>query len=805
MKLIEKLENRDAIKKALEIEIKNRYINIDGKTKPFSKYILAEIKKIIKLLPKNEKWRNMYKVFESYPFLMMAERIRAVNEFCELLVEQYVEYIPEEKLEKKQFTNNPDLTDVTYCKGVGPKIATLLNKLKIYTVSDLLNYYPSKHLDYSKRTKIKDIKEGENVTIFGEIRHVNIFNSPNKNMCILTIEVYDGTGKIKSTWFYKKLNRKMQEHYKSNYPQGANIILSGVAKRDNYYGGYTVERQEATVITADFEQKDVIHNARIVPIYPLCENMNVKVLRRAIFNAIEIYADKIENILPEYIIEQYNLLDKKTAIKQIHFPDNFEILEQAKKTLIFEELFIMQLKFLLIREQVRKTIKTEKINIKPNGLVDKFIKNLPFKLTEGQNKAFNEILNDLNSTEPMQRLLQGDVGSGKTVVACMMLLAAVENGYQGAMMAPTEILATQHYKNFTEWLTPLGLHVGLFVGKHGAKIRREMQTNLANGQTHIAIGTHALIQDGVEFKNLGAVVVDEQHKFGVKQRKDLAQKGVNPQLLTMTATPIPRTLALSVHGDLDITSIDELPKGRKSIITTHISGSTMRKQAYDLIRAEVKKGHRAYIVFPLIDESEALSAKAATKEAEKLKEKIFPDLKIGLVHGKLSAQEKEENMLKFKKGEYDILVSTTVIEVGVDVPEATVMIIENAERFGLSQLHQLRGRVGRSSRQSYCILASDTKSPETKARLNVMTQTNNGFVIAEKDLQLRGPGEFMGTRQSGLPSLMIADLVQDVEILEVARCAAINFVKEDNLENHRALKVLIDRKLDEIRSYISSG
>ena len=804
MKLIDKLDNKDEIKKALEIEVKNHYINIVGRRKSFSRYMLSEIKKIIRLVPKNESWRNIYTSFNNYQLLMLSERIQVINRLCELLSEPYVEYIPENK-EKKPFSNDPEKTDVTYCKGVGPKIAALLNKLKIFTVMDLLNYYPSRHLDYTNRTKIKDIKEGDNVTVFGEIRDVNIYNSPNKNMCILTIVVSDGTGRVKATWFYKKLNRKMQEHYKANYPKGANIILSGVAKRDNYYGGYMVDRQEATVITADFENKDIIHNARIVPVYPLCENMNVKTLRRAIFNAIENYLGKVEEILPEKIRQEYNLLDKKTAIKQIHFPDSFELLEQAKRSLIFEELFILQLKFLLIRESVRKSIKTEKINIKPNGLVDRFVQSLPFKLTDGQNNAFNEILSDLNSTEPMQRLLQGDVGSGKTVVACMMLLAAVENGYQGAIMAPTEILATQHYKNFVEWLTPLGLHVGLFVGKNGAKVRREMQTNLLNGQTHIAVGTHALIQEAVEFRNLGAVVVDEQHRFGVKQRKELAQKGVNPQLLTMTATPIPRTLALSVHGDLDVTTIDELPKGRKPVLTSLISGSTMRKKAYDLIRNEVKKGNRAYIVFPLIDESETLSAKAATKEAEKLRTKIFPELKIGLVHGKLSAQEKEENMQKFKNGEYDILVSTTVIEVGVDVPEATVMIIENAERFGLSQLHQLRGRVGRSERQSYCILASESKNAETLARLGVMTQTNNGFIIAEKDLQLRGPGEFMGTRQSGLPDLMIADIVHDVEILEAARGAAIKFVKEDNLDKYPNLKRIIEEKLAEMRSYMAAG
>ena len=802
MKLIEKLDNRDEIKKALEIEVKNHYINIVGKKKSFSKYMSGEIKKIIRLMPKNEKWRNIYKAFDNYQLLTLSERIHAINKICELLTEPYVEYTPEVK---KPFSNDPEKTDVTYCKGVGPKIAALLNKLKIFTVMDLLNYYPSRHLDYTNHTKIKSIKEGDNVTIFGEIRDVNIYNSPNKNMCILTVTVSDGTGRVKATWFYKKLNRKMQEHYKANYPKGANIILSGTAKIDNYYGGFTIDKQEATVITADFETKDIIHNARIVPVYPLCENMNVKTLRRAIFNAIENYLDKVPDLLPEKIKQENALLDKRTAIRQIHFPDNFELLEQAKRTLIFEELFILQLKFLLIRESVRRTIKTEKINIKPNGLVDKFVQSLPFKLTDGQNNAFNEILSDLNSTEPMQRLLQGDVGSGKTVVACMMLLAAVENGYQGAIMAPTEILATQHYKNFVEWLTPLGLQVGLFVGKNGAKVRREMQTNLLNGQTHIAVGTHALIQDAVEFKNLGAVVVDEQHRFGVKQRKELSQKGTNPQLLTMTATPIPRTLALSVHGDLDVTTINELPKGRKPVITSLISGATQRRQAYELIRAEVKKGNRAYIVFPLIDESETLSAKAATKEAEKLKEKVFPDLRIGLVHGKLTAQEKEDTMQKFKKGEYDILVSTTVIEVGVDVPEATVMIIENAERFGLSQLHQLRGRVGRSERQSYCILASDSRNAETRARLNVMTQTNNGFVIAEKDLQLRGPGEFMGTRQSGLPDLMIADIVHDVEILEAARNAAINFTENDSINNYPELKKLIEEKLAEMRSFVNAG
>ena len=385
----------------------------------------------------------------------------------------------------------------------------------------------------------------------------------------------------------------------------------------------------------------------------------------------------------------------------------------------------------------------------------------------------------------MARLLQGDVGSGKTVVATIMLLAGVENGYQGAFMAPTEILAQQHYYNLQKWLTPMGLSVGLFLGSQGKKVREKFRTDLRNGQMNIAVGTHALIQDDVDFNNLGAIVVDEQHRFGVKQRNVLKKKSQNPQILTMTATPIPRTLALTVHGDLDLTIIDELPKGRKPIKTSLV---TSHRGVYEHIQKQIEQGRQAYIVYPLIEESETLSAKAATIEAERLQKEVFPQFKIGLLHGKLKNDEKEQVMDDFKNKKYDILVSTTVVEVGVDVPNATVILIENAERFGLSQLHQLRGRVGRSDIQSYCILFTATKSQETKERLNIMTQTNDGFVIAEKDLQIRGPGEFLGTRQSGLPDLIISDIVRDAKILEMARNEAIDFVKKYNLNDFPKLK-----------------
>lgn len=547
----------------------------------------------------------------------------------------------------------------------------------------------------------------------------------------------------------------------------------------------TLDKPVYSIMEDEILGESNINLARIVPIYPLSENLNIKTLRRAIFNTIQLFKNDIETVLPRKVIEKYNLMEKREAVEQMHFPKDNDSLHNARYSLVFEELFLIQLKLALLREENNKSISSIPLEIKKDGLVMRFINSLPFELTGAQKRAVNEILNDLNSTKPMQRLLQGDVGSGKTVVACIMLLAAIENGYQAAIMAPTEILAQQHYNNLVKWLTPLGLSVELLIGSISKKQRTVSETNLRNGQANIAVGTHALIQDTVDFANLGAVVIDEQHRFGVKQRLALRKKSQNPQILTMTATPIPRTLAITMNGDLDLTIIDELPSGRKPILTTMTNS---RRQIASLIRREVESGRQAYIVYPLIEESETLSAKAATIEKEKWQNEVFPEYKIGLLHGKLKNDEKDEVMNKFKNKEYDILVSTTVVEVGVDVPNATVIVIENAERFGLSQLHQLRGRVGRSDLQSYCVLSSSTKSQETRARLDIMTQTNDGFVIAEKDLQLRGPGEFLGTRQSGLPDMIIADIVNDAKILELARAEAIDFVKNNNIDDYPLLK-----------------
>ena len=776
------MENLEQIKKAIEIEVKYKYININGKTRNFSSFICSELRKEIKS-SKNPKWQVLLEHFERYQMDTLPQRKKSLEKLVRLIKSDIAQAgKTQENKEEKTLSLK---SDVMYLKGVGPKLAYLLNKLGIYLVSDLLYYFPRKHVDYSTRTRIRDLREGETTTIFGTIRSVEAFTTKN-NLGIIKVRINDGSGSLGLNFFASKSNKYALERMKSQFPKGNGIMVSGTVKVNSYDGMLTLDKPTYSIMESfDEGENKNLNLARIVPVYALSENLNIKALRKIIFNAIQLFKSDIPTVLPEYIIEKYHLLPKSEAIEQIHFPSDKEKLSQARYSLVFEELFLIQLRLAILREENNKHISSIPLEIKRDGLVMKFINSLPFKLTPAQQRAVNEILNDLNSTKPMQRLLQGDVGSGKTVVATIMLLAAIENGYQAAIMAPTEILAQQHYNNMISWLTPLGISVELFLGSIGKKQRTTSETNLRNGQTDIAVGTHALIQDNINFANLGAVVIDEQHRFGVKQRLALRKKSQNPQILTMTATPIPRTLAITLNGDLDLTIIDELPKGRKPIITTMTNS---RRQIADLIRREVDSGRQAYIVYPLIDESETLSAKAATIEKEKWQKEVFPEYRIGLLHGKLKNNEKEEVMQAFKDGRYHILVSTTVVEVGVDVPNATVIVIENAERFGLSQLHQLRGRVGRSDLQSYCVLSSNTKSQETKARLNIMTQTNDGFVIAEKDLQLRGPGEFLGTRQSGLPDMIIADIVNDAKILEIARMEAIDFVKKYNINEYPLLK-----------------
>ncbi len=784
--------NLEQIKMAIGVEEKHQYIDIKGKESTFSGFIKKEIKNIYKLSKKDPKWLPIIESFEAYPHENLPQRKKIIKRLISILRAELNPSL--EKKEEGSSTNNQSKSiydqDVTYVKGVGPKVAYLLNKLGIYTVFDLINYFPKKHIDYSSRCFIKDLREGEDVTIFGKISSLKAFTTKS-NLSIVTVRITDETAATELSFFYQKANRYMLERYKAQFPKDSSIIVSGTVKKDNYSGLYTIDKPQYQLINSEFYEGENIHLGRIVPVYSLVENLNVKTLRRAIFNALQDYKEQITNLLPEEIINQFKLLNRQDAIEQIHFPKDIETLEQARYSLVFEELFVLQLKLGLLREENASNIKTLPISIKEKGLVKSFIEKLPFELTGAQQRAINEILNDINSEMPMQRLLQGDVGSGKTVVACIMLLAAIENNFQGAIMAPTEILAQQHFNNFVNWLTPFGISIGLFTSSNNKKLRNKLETDLLNGQINIAVGTHSLIQDNIEFCNLGAIVIDEQHRFGVKQRNALKTKATIPQVLTMTATPIPRTLALTVHGDLDLTIIDELPKGRKAIKTALINANK-RQQAYNLIRQQVELGHQAYIIFPLIDESETLSAKAATKEAEDLQAGEFSDLKVGLLHGKMKPEEKDQVMADFKNKNYDILVSTTVVEVGVDVPNATVMVIDNAERFGLSQLHQLRGRVGRGKAQSFCILISSSSSKDTLNRLNILAQTNDGFVIAEKDLEIRGPGEFLGLRQSGLPELNLTDLTKDLHILEQARECAFKFLKNNNINDFKALKHYLD-------------
>ena len=776
------MDNLEQVKKAVEIEVKHKYININGKNKSFSAFICSVLKQEIKQYPDNPKWKVLLEHFERYHMETVFSRKKSLERLVSVIKAQYID---PPKVEPKFGDKKPiSQLDVTYIKGVGPKIAYLLNKLGIYTASDLLYYFPRKHIDYSTRTRIRDLKEGMDTTIFGIIRSIDAFTTKN-NLGVVKVRISDNTGKISLNFFASKASKFVLERMKKQFPKGSGIMVSGTAKLNSFDGMMTLDKPTYSLMDDEALAPTNLNLARIVPIYTVSENLSIKTIRKAIFNVLETYESEIETVLPDFIIKKYNLLEKKDALRQIHFPDDKEKLDRARFSLVFEEFFLIQLKLAILREENNKNLASIPLEVKKNGLVMNFINSLPFKLTGAQQRAVNEILNDLNSTKPMQRLLQGDVGSGKTVVATIMLLAAIENGYQSAIMAPTEILAQQHFNNMSKWLAPLGIRVELFLGSIGKKQRRIAETNLRNGQVDIAIGTHALIQENIEFANLGAVVIDEQHRFGVKQRLALRKKSQNPQILTMTATPIPRTLAITLNGDLDLTIIDELPKGRKPILT---SLTTSRKQIADLIRREVNEGRQAYIVYPLIDESETLSAKAATQEKEIWETEVFTEFKIGLLHGKLKNSEKDEVMEKFKNKEFDVLVSTTVVEVGVDVPNATVIVIENAERFGLSQLHQLRGRVGRSDLQSYCILSSNTKSQDTRARLEIMTQTNDGFVIAEKDLQIRGPGEFLGTRQSGLPDMIIADIVADSKILELARSEAIKFAKTHNIKDFPLLE-----------------
>ncbi len=644
--------------------------------------------------------------------------------------------------------------NIQYIKGVGEKRARLFNKLGIYSIDNLIHYYPRKYEDWSNTTTVNNAASNEPVFI--------------KATMITPVK--------------ESLIRKGLTLYKCNFTDGENVIhvtifnnkylAEALRTFDDYvlYGKLEKNFTDANMSSPQIEpleKADGIH-----PIYPATDNLNSRAIAKAVHYAL----DKIGTVpetLTEEIMKEYNLCSLDFAIKQIHFPDSMENVHKARQRLIFEELLTLQLGFLMLKN---KKASRNRLIIKKNYF-DEFKSLLPFELTGAQKRAIDDCINDMAGSKTMNRLIQGDVGSGKTAVAAAVMFNVIKNGCQAAMMAPTEILAAQHFEGLSKMLAPAGIRIALLTGSTKAKEKREIKAALMDGEIDIIIGTHALIQNDVEFRELALVVTDEQHRFGVEQRASLAMKGDSPHLMVMSATPIPRTLGLIIYGDMNISILNELPPGRQEI-RTDLVNSHYHERIYKFIRNAVDNGHQAYIVCSLVDEGES-DLIPAKEYAEKLSETAFKGYNLALLHGKMKAKEKDTVMNAFSRGEVDILVSTTVVEVGVDVPNATIMLIENADRFGLSQLHQLRGRVGRGTEQSYCILVSDNKSDTARERLNVMKNTSDGFKIADFDLKTRGPGDFFGKRQHGLPNLVIADMLEDMDTLEQCQKCASDMLRSD--------------------------
>lgn len=672
--------------------------------------------------------------------------------------------------------------------GVGPKTAALLKRKGINSIDDLLLYLPRAYEDRRFIQKIANLSNGVRATIVGKVT-----SSGRKfygRRPVYEVEVADGTGQLTAKWF-----RGNNNYLQNIFRQGAGVIMSGAVS------GFLTSKE---MIHPDHEfigddADSLIHFKRIVPIYSETEGLHQKTIRRIMYRLVEQKAQYFLSPIPAAIVQKRNLPAIGQAIRFVHFPPdhyNPELCNQAlsdsHRRLIYDEFFFFQLGMAL--KKAGHHIEAGP-SFKINGaILSSFYRSLPFALTEAQKRVISEIERDLSGGGSMHRLLQGDVGSGKTVVAAAAIITACDNGYQAVLMAPTEILAEQHYHNVKGWCEPLGLKTLLLTGRIKNKVRVELLETIAGGEANIIVGTHAILEEDVIFANLGLIVIDEQHRFGVSQRITLRKKGRNPHVMVMTATPIPRTLAMTVYGDLDVSVIDELPPGKK-VIRTRLFTEEKRQLVYQIVQREITKGNQAFIVYPLVEESESLDLKDATNMALHLQRDIFPELKVGLIHGRMKSQEKEEVMRLFKDGKTDILVSTTVVEVGIDIPEASVMVIEHAERFGLSQLHQLRGRVGRKDKPAFCLLLTQGgQSADAHKRLRIMEKTNDGFAIAEEDLAIRGPGEFMGTRQSGLPDFRIGNIIRDARLLAEAKADATELIKSDprlELRQHQAMKVMM--------------
>lgn len=677
--------------------------------------------------------------------------------------------------------------DIQYVKGVGPKRAIQLRKLNINTVEDLLYYAPR---DYDDRTEFKYISQcikGEKVSLRVEICGYPTKSRPRRNLSIVRVPVRDKSGMATLVWFN-------QDYILNQISLGDVVTVNG---KVDLFGS------QVQIMNPVLEKGSSDKIGKIIPIYSLTSKITNNEMIKIVTNALTSYLPTIKDKLPEDLRKDLKLMPIKEAIMNIHFPKSRDHYKMARRRLAFEELLTLQLGLFLIKSRTKEL--NEGISFpKDEGVYD-FINKLPFKLTKAQMRVFKEIEEDMEKREQMNRLVQGDVGSGKTIVAVLAMFKAWRSGYQAVMMAPTEILATQHYESLSNFLKDYNIKVKLLIGSLTNKEKEETLEELREGKIDILVGTHAVIQDKVEFKNLGLAITDEQHRFGVKQRATLSQKGKNPDILVMTATPIPRTLGLILYGDLDISIIDELPPGRKEI-ETYAVGTHMVDRVNEFIRKQLKEGRQAYVVTPLIEDNEKLDLQSAEDLYLNLKEEVFKEFNVGLLHGKMRPADKDEIMDRFVKKELDILVSTTVIEVGVNVPNANIMVIHNAERFGLAQLHQLRGRVGRGEYQSYCILINASNSKIARERMRILQKSTDGFYISEKDLELRGPGEFFGTRQHGLPELKIANLFTDMDILKLAQEKARDILEEDKLllmDKHFYLRQsIVDLFKDRIKDLI---